>query len=199
MAILTRNLAAMAEVAVANDVISIISISKRALRQRLDRQHHACFSSTRCICAIHWRRAWTLNPIACIRSKHFSHKVWKIWVKFFPANTRDSSLSLPPKTRLSHFDPRQITQTFTHSPPLFIIERKNCEKLPKQLNLAWEVDFGPHLSSHIRPHISTPRPFFLIIWCIDARVGVEGKMCTLLSSLPNWIHSFSGWGNFVFY
>lgn len=199
MAILTRNLAAMAEVAVANDVISIISISKRALRQRLDRQHHACFSSTRCICAIHWRRAWTLNPTACIRSKHFSHKVWKIWVKFFPANTRDSSLSLPPKTRLSHFDPRQITQTFTHSSPLFIIERektvKNC-----QSNWIWREKSTSvpiyHLTSALT---SPPLALFSSLFDVLTRAwGWKGK-CVLYSLLPNWIHSFSGWGNFVFY
>lgn len=58
--------------------------------------------------------------------------------KTFSQQTLETLFSppTPPKTRLSHFDPRQITQILHPSPPLFIIERENCEKLLKQLNLA---------------------------------------------------------------
>ena len=62
-------------------VILIIRISHRQMwLQRRGHQHRACFWNTKCICATHSPREWTQNHTACIHSKLYYHKVWKIWV-----------------------------------------------------------------------------------------------------------------------
>lgn len=61
-------------------VTRIITSRRRTWRQRPARQHLACCSSTKCICATHWPREWTRNHTACIHLKLSYHKVWKIWV-----------------------------------------------------------------------------------------------------------------------
>lgn len=59
--------------------ITLISL-RQTSRLHPVRQHHACYWNTRCICAIHWPKEWTLNHIAYTHLKLFYHKVWKIWV-----------------------------------------------------------------------------------------------------------------------